>query len=163
MSPPYAALRFAALLHLLVTALWFASGVLLPTRAIWNDGLLLVPTFAASGLLLIHGRLVVSLPNLAWGAALLDFLGLAPLALYAARILFAAAPAAAATEYARALWEREPVITLYVLALLAATALVHLFTIVVCLMFVYGNRGDDDDDDDDDDIDVRGRHRHRCC
>jgi hypothetical protein len=147
------ALSLAAVLHLTVTAIWFVSGIILPTRAIWNDALLLVPTFAATGLLLIHSRLLVSRRKLAWGAALLDFLGLVPLGLYVARII----QAPAGSAYAHAVWVQEPVITLFVLALLAATALAHIFTIAVCLMTVYrcGCRAvyasapaDDDNEDD---------------
>lgn len=134
------ALLVAAVFHGVLASAWFVLGVLVPGAASLRDGLLLVPMFVAAGVLtLTAGRHLNDevWRHLAWTAAFLDLIGLAPLALYMARLVLARdAPLATDTR-----WAPSGInVTIAALTLLALTALTQLFTVGVALRYVYAAR-----------------------
>ena len=129
------ALAVAAVFHGVLTCAWFVAVVLTPGQAVWNNGLLLVGTFVATGLLGMHSHHVVALPYMAWAVALVDLLGLVPVALYMARL------ALARGSVGDTLWMPSGlVLTISALVLLGLTAATHLFTIIVCLRYIYARK-----------------------
>ena len=121
--------------HALLTLVWFLNGLVWPNRVVWFNGLLMVPLFLATGLLLLTRHLRRTLPYLAWAVAVLDALGLVPTALYMANIVSAktnpdTSPDATTRFQAHQLWEQEPGLPVYALVLLALTAALQLASVV---------------------------------
>jgi hypothetical protein len=133
-------IAIAAVLHGILAAAWFVLGIIVPSAGALRDALLLVPTFVATGVLMLGDpRLPPELwRHLAWAAAFIDIIGLPPLGLYMARIVLArTAPTANDTR-----WTTSDGLsaTVAALVLISATALAHFYTIVVALRYVYAAR-----------------------
>jgi uncharacterized protein (DUF983 family) len=131
------ALAVAAVFHGVLAGAWFVLGVLVPGAASLRDGLLLVPTFVATGVLTLTDAALTpdAWRHLAWAAAFLDLLGVPPLALYVARLVLAReSPAAGEVRWTPG---ANLDTTIAALVLLSLTGLAHLYTIIVALRYVY--------------------------
>lgn len=134
------ALFAAAVFHGLLACAWFVLGVLAPSAGALRDGLLLVPTFVATGVLtLTDGRFGVDGPRrrLAWTAGFLALIGIPPVALYMTRLVLARDSPLLPGDTR---WTTGIDVTIAALVLLSLTALTHLYTVAVSFYYVYAAR-----------------------
>lgn len=136
-------LTVAAIMHGVLATAWFVLGVVVPSAGALRDALLLVPSFAAAGALILGDARFPqeAMRAVAWSASFLDIIGLPTLGLYLARLILArTTPTTPAACDLRWTTSDGLSVTIAALVLIGLTILAHLFTIVVGLRYVYAGR-----------------------